>query len=84
MTRFERVGWLVGLCCSDGASRSGVYIALDVNLRLMETEGQVDIYGYVRQLRQMRPYMVENKVLSSSCSDCLVSLSNAADTSVSL
>ncbi|OQV13242.1 Receptor-type tyrosine-protein phosphatase kappa [Hypsibius exemplaris] len=53
-------GPLVIHCC-DGASRTGVYIALDVNLRLLETEGQVDIYGYVKLLRQMRPYMVENK-----------------------
>jgi hypothetical protein len=50
------------LCFSDGASRTGVYLALDVNLRLLQTENQIDIYGYVKLLRQMRPYMVGNKV----------------------
>ncbi|GAV07267.1 hypothetical protein RvY_17126 [Ramazzottius varieornatus] len=47
--------------CDDGASRTGCYLALDVNLNLLKSEKKVDIFNYIQLERQMRPYMVENK-----------------------
>ncbi|XP_055337149.1 receptor-type tyrosine-protein phosphatase kappa-like isoform X2 [Paramacrobiotus metropolitanus] len=53
-------GPIVVHCC-DGGSRTGVYLALDMNLDMLLCESQIDVFGCIRLLRQMRPYMVENK-----------------------
>ncbi|XP_069193407.1 receptor-type tyrosine-protein phosphatase kappa isoform X3 [Procambarus clarkii] len=45
--------------CSDGGARTGVYIALDANLELNEEDGKLDIYGYVKKMKQARLGLIE-------------------------
>ena len=39
---------------SDGAGRSGVYLAIDANIELSEEDGVFDVYGYLKKMRQQR------------------------------
>ncbi|XP_071545661.1 receptor-type tyrosine-protein phosphatase kappa isoform X3 [Panulirus ornatus] len=45
--------------CSDGGARTGVYMAVDANLELHEEDAKLDIYGYVKKMKQARPGLVE-------------------------
>ena len=47
---------------SDGAGRSGVYIAIDANIELSEEDGVFDVYGYLKKIRQQRRGLVETLV----------------------
>jgi len=47
---------------SDGGGRSGVYLAVDANLELMEEEDGFDVFGYLKKLRQSRKGLVETMV----------------------
>ena len=49
-------------CCSDGAGRSGVYLAIDANIELSEEDGVFDVYGYLKKMRQQRRGLVESLV----------------------
>merc|ERR1711953_1443416 len=44
---------------SDGAGRSGVYLAIDANIELSEEDGVFDVYGYLVKMRQQRRGLVE-------------------------
>ena len=57
MTRF-----LSRCICSDGAGRSGVYLAIDANIELSEEDGVFDVYGYLVKMRQQRRGLVETLV----------------------
>jgi len=46
--------------CSDGAGRSGTFLALDSNLHLHEEDERLDIYGYFKRLRNSRRGLIEN------------------------
>ncbi|KAG0703005.1 Receptor-type tyrosine-protein phosphatase U [Chionoecetes opilio] len=46
--------------CSDGGARTGVYLAVDSNLELHEEDGKLDVYGYVKRIKQARPGLIEN------------------------
>ena len=48
--------------CSDGAGRSGVYLAIDANIELSEEDGVIDVFGYVRKMRTQRRGLVESLV----------------------
>lgn len=48
--------------CSDGAGRTGVYLALDFILEKLPNETHIDIMHTIRRLRQCRPHMVSNPV----------------------
>ena len=52
----------VFLCYSDGAGRSGVYLAIDANIELSEEDGVFDVYGYLVKMRQQRRGLVETLV----------------------
>ena len=54
---------------SDGAGRSGVYIAIDANIELCEEDGVFDVYGYLKKMRQQRRGLVESLV-SHSLRNC--------------
>ncbi|XP_050714666.1 receptor-type tyrosine-protein phosphatase kappa-like isoform X5 [Eriocheir sinensis] len=45
--------------CSDGGARTGVYLAVDSNLELHEEDGKLDVYGYVKRMKQARPGLIE-------------------------
>ena len=47
---------------SDGAGRSGVYIAIDANIELCEEDGLFDVYGYLKKIRGLRRGVVETLV----------------------
>ena len=49
-------------CFSDGAGRSGVYLAIDANIELSEEDGVFDVYGYLTKMRQQRRGLVETLV----------------------
>lgn len=48
---------------SDGGGRSGVFMAIDANMELVEEDGLVDIFGYMKKLRQARRGLVETMVI---------------------
>ena len=50
---------------SDGAGRSGVYLAIDANIELSEEDGVFDVYGYLKKMRQQRRGLVESLVSKS-------------------
>ena len=47
---------------SDGAGRSGVYLAIDANIELSEEDGVFDVFGYLRKMRQQRRGLIETLV----------------------
>jgi hypothetical protein len=47
---------------SDGAGRSGVYLAIDSNIELSEEDGVFDVHGYLKKMRQQRRGLVESLV----------------------
>ena len=54
--------WWWWFCISDGAGRSGVYIAIDANIELCEEDGVFDVYGYLKKMRGLRRGLVETLV----------------------
>ena len=54
--------------CSNGVGRSGVFIALHILLERMQTEGSVDVFQTVKNLRIQRPAMVQTLVSCYTCS----------------
>lgn len=52
---------------SDGGARTGVYLALDSNLELHEEDGNMDVYGYVKRMKQARPGLIETVVSVFPC-----------------
>ena len=50
---------------SDGAGRSGVYVAIDANIELTEEDGVMDVFGYVKKMRTQRRGLVESLVRNS-------------------
>ena len=47
---------------SDGAGRSGVYLAIDANIELSEEDGVFDVYGFFRKMRLQRRGLIETMV----------------------
>uniref|UniRef100_A0AAQ4RQF3 protein-tyrosine-phosphatase n=1 Tax=Gasterosteus aculeatus aculeatus TaxID=481459 RepID=A0AAQ4RQF3_GASAC len=47
--------------CSAGAGRTGCFIAVDIMLDMAETEGVVDIFNCIRELRSQRVNMVQTE-----------------------
>ncbi|PIK47236.1 putative tyrosine-protein phosphatase 10D-like [Apostichopus japonicus] len=59
--------------CSDGASRTGVFIALDIMMQALDNESDtLDVYGVVARLRKDRTNMVLSKTVMKR--DTLLSL----------
>ena len=48
--------------CSNGIGRTGVFIALHILLERMVTEGLVDVFQTIKNLRIQRPAMVQTLV----------------------
>ncbi|CAG7816789.1 unnamed protein product, partial [Allacma fusca] len=43
----------------DGGGRAGVYLEVDANLELLEEDGLLDVFGYLKKLRNSRKGLVE-------------------------
>ena len=50
------------LVCSAGVGRSGTFITLLSQLKQIEAENNVDVFGFVRSMRYQRCYMVQTEV----------------------
>ncbi|CAR64684.1 Receptor-type tyrosine-protein phosphatase kappa [Caenorhabditis elegans] len=46
--------------CSNGAGRSGAFLALDANLELMKKTGQLDFFEYAKTLVNSRPHLIDS------------------------
>jgi len=47
--------------CHDGGGRSGVFLAVDANIRLAKEKGKVEICSYLNRMRRARPGLVANQ-----------------------
>uniref|UniRef100_A0A0K0DLT3 Protein-tyrosine phosphatase n=1 Tax=Angiostrongylus cantonensis TaxID=6313 RepID=A0A0K0DLT3_ANGCA len=45
---------------SNGAGRSGAFLAVDANLELMKKTGQLDVYEYAKTLVNSRPHLIDS------------------------
>jgi protein tyrosine phosphatase len=57
-----RIYYRLIIHCSAGIGRTGTYIAVDSLTEEGETEGGVDVYAFVRNMRQQRVNMVQTVV----------------------
>ena len=48
--------------CSAGVGRTGTFVTIDTNIEMIEAEGKVDVFNFVRGLRWKRNYMVQTEV----------------------
>nr|CAB3265296.1 receptor-type tyrosine-protein phosphatase epsilon-like [Phallusia mammillata] len=53
--------------CSNGSTRTGTFIALVNILERLKAQKRVDVFRTVKDLRDMRPNMVDNKELYKYC-----------------
>lgn len=53
------------LSSSAGVGRTGTFITLDVMLQRISKEDSIDVFGFVRQMRYQRNFMVQTEVIFS-------------------
>ncbi|XP_077188853.1 receptor-type tyrosine-protein phosphatase C [Paroedura picta] len=70
--------------CSAGVGRTGTYIGIDAMLEGLETEGRVDVYGYVAKLRRQRCLMVQVETQYILIHQALVEYVQYGETEVSI
>ena len=49
--------------CSAGVGRTGTFLTIISQLKKLQAENKVDIFGYVRSMRHQRCYMVQTEVI---------------------
>ncbi|XP_030349587.1 receptor-type tyrosine-protein phosphatase C isoform X2 [Strigops habroptila] len=70
--------------CSAGVGRTGTYIGIDAMLEGLDTEGRVDVYGYVVKLRRQRCLMVQVESQYILIHQALVEYNQYGETEVTL
>ncbi|KAM4721727.1 receptor-type tyrosine-protein phosphatase C [Rhinophrynus dorsalis] len=70
--------------CSAGVGRTGTYISIDAMIEGLESEGRVDVYGYVVQLRRQRCLMVQVESQYIFIHKALVEYNQFGETEVSI
>lgn len=50
------------MCCSDGATLCGLYIAADSVMDMIDTEKEVDVFYTVQQAKSARPEFITTEV----------------------
>ncbi|KAJ7332399.1 hypothetical protein JRQ81_014579 [Phrynocephalus forsythii] len=70
--------------CSAGVGRTGTYIGIDAMLEGLESEGRVDVYGYVVKLRRQRCLMVQVEAQYILIHQALVEYVQYGETEVNL
>jgi protein tyrosine phosphatase len=45
--------------CSAGVGRTGTYIAIDAMIEMLQSEEKIDVFNFVRKLREKRPSLVQ-------------------------
>ncbi|KAL2301641.1 hypothetical protein Nmel_011031, partial [Mimus melanotis] len=70
--------------CSAGVGRTGTYIGIDAMLEGLDTEGRVDVYGYVVKLRRQRCLMVQVESQYILIHQALVEYNQYGETEISL
>jgi protein tyrosine phosphatase len=55
----------IAVHCSAGAGRSGTYIAIENCLREIQLENELNIFRWIKEMREDRPQMVQNEVRHS-------------------
>ncbi|XP_068808216.1 receptor-type tyrosine-protein phosphatase C isoform X3 [Struthio camelus] len=70
--------------CSAGVGRTGTYIGIDAMLEGLDTEGRVDVYGYVVKLRRQRCLMVQVESQYILIHQALVEYNQYGETEVAL
>ncbi|XP_059158477.1 receptor-type tyrosine-protein phosphatase mu-like [Physella acuta] len=69
--------------CSAGVGRTGTYIAVDTQLEKAKSEGIIDVYNFVHQMRTQRVNMVQTLEQYVFVYDCLLEALICGDTTVS-
>ncbi|RLW06003.1 hypothetical protein DV515_00004999, partial [Chloebia gouldiae] len=70
--------------CSAGVGRTGTYIGIDAMLEGLDTEGRVDVYGYIVKLRRQRCLMVQVESQYILIHQALVEYNQYGETEISL
>uniref|UniRef100_A0A3P8PML7 Receptor-type tyrosine-protein phosphatase C n=1 Tax=Astatotilapia calliptera TaxID=8154 RepID=A0A3P8PML7_ASTCA len=70
--------------CSAGVGRTGTYIGIDAMMEGLESEGRVDIYGYVVRLRRQRCLMVQVEAQYILIHQALLEHNQFGETEISL
>ncbi|XP_063056903.1 receptor-type tyrosine-protein phosphatase C isoform X2 [Engraulis encrasicolus] len=70
--------------CSAGVGRTGTYIGIDAMLESLDSEGVMDIYGYVVKMRRQRCLMVQVEAQYILIHQALIEFNQFGDTEISL
>jgi protein tyrosine phosphatase len=62
----------IAVHCSAGAGRSGTYIAIENCLREIQLENELNIFRWIKEMREDRPQMVQNEEQFIFCHDAVL------------